>query len=143
MHNRFLGMATTLVLALISGHAASQDIVYRELAAKGVKALTGDEVKQALGGAKLTVPVGSANVSLQFEADGTLGGSVETSRGSAGLVGTWTINDKHQYCWEYRVTVANVSGNGCRRLFRSGEDLYTGISGQGQDAVMRKLELAK
>ena len=135
--------ALALTVATFSTQVASQDIVYRDLAAKGVQPLTADEVKQMLGGAKLTTDWGGNKLNLQFDAEGTVGGWVESPRGSSGIFGKWSVNDKHQYCWEIRVTATNTPGDGCRRLFKSGDDLYSAISGVGQDAMMRKLELAK
>jgi len=142
--NRFpVQAALAFMIATFSTQAASQDIVYRDLAAKGVKPLTAEEVKQALGGAKLVTDWGGTKLNLKFDAAGSVDGWVESQRGNSGIIGTWSVNEKHQYCWEIRVTATNTPGNGCKRLFRSGDELYSAVSGQGQDAVMRKLEMAK
>ncbi len=136
-------VALAFMIAAFSSQVAAQDMAYRDLAAKGVRALTGEEVKQVLGGTKLVTDWGGNKLNLAFDAAGTVDGWVESPRGNSGIVGTWSVNDKHQYCWEIRVTATNTPGNGCRRLFRSGDAIYTAVSGQGQDAVMRKLEMAK
>lgn len=143
MRNAAIRMVSSVLLSGFCSYAASQDIVYRDLAAKGVKPLSGEEVKKTLAGARLITEWGSNKLSLQFDADGSVGGWVESARGNSGVTGTWTVNDKHQYCWEIKVTATGTPGNSCRRLFRAGDDLYTAVSGQGYDAMMRKLEFAK
>ena len=143
MSRIFSRAALILVIAALSARIAAQDIVYKELAAKGVTPLSGEEVKKVLGGAKLVTDWGGYKLNLQFDAAGSVGGWVESQRGNSGIVGTWSVNDKHQYCWEIRVTTTNTPGNGCRRLFKSGYDIYSAVSGQGHEALMRKLETAR
>jgi hypothetical protein len=140
---KLLWAVAALAAGLSCGSAFAQS-TYAELEGKGIKGLTGDEVKQALSGAKLKGQTAQGVwYEMSFANGGGLSGWVESVQGRANFVGNWTVNEKHQYCWDYTVNMVNTKVNGCRRMFKIGDDYYVAVSGQGKQAMMGKLEITK
>jgi len=132
-----------VLLMPVSGNSIAQ-ATYAELQPKGIKVLSGEEVKQLLSGAKMKGESSQGQAyELEFAPDGTMSGWVADARGNSGVTGKWSVNDKQQYCWDYTVSRVNLRSNFCRRLFKLGDDYYMPVSGQGKDAKMGKLAISK
>jgi hypothetical protein len=93
-------------IACLATLAQAQDpptLTVAELLADKAKLIEGDELKTLVTGSRMT---GFANRSgavypldFQFKPDGKWSGTVAPPDGSVGLVGTWNINDKGQFCY--------------------------------------------
>ena len=50
---------------------------------------------------------------------------------------------EQQYCWDYVIASGKLRVNGCRRLFKLGDDYYIPIAGQGKEAKMGKVAISR
>jgi hypothetical protein len=98
-----------------------------ELIAKGAKQLGGAELRQLLSGKKISGPTydGGA-LSWTLKSDGSFSGSGQYPSGSTDHRGTWSVNEKGQFCFQNLVSWPGGSNRdvACQDWYRLGSDFY-------------------
>lgn len=97
-----------------------------ELLDGGGRQLTREDILKLFAGATINgAAMGSANSTFQLRylADGTATGKGRTPAGSTKISGTWSANDRNQYCQDLR-TADGVPLQACFYYFVMGTRLY-------------------
>jgi hypothetical protein len=128
----FAGLNSTTVLA--------QNTV-GELLDAGGKKLSKDEVVAAIVGGNSSGPTRTGGqAQLNYKADGTFAGTIQSSQGkNGGMFGTWTVDDSGQACVEYTITIfGSQQGKSCAFFFRQADQYYVGDTDDRGSLLLRR-----
>ena len=92
--------------AFLYGGACFAQATVAELTTQGAKKLSTDELQKLHAGGvtqKGTTRTG-ADYTQQNKPDGSVSGNAQSARGSAGLYGTWKIEDSGKLCLDLKTT---------------------------------------
>jgi hypothetical protein len=115
-------------LAAAAGGAAlaASPATVGQLLDSGGKQLTGSEISKLFAGATIGGPAlgqPDAKFQLRYRPDGSASGEVTSAGGSTKLTGTWSANQRNQYCQNLR-TEQGFPIEGCFYYFAIGNRLF-------------------
>jgi hypothetical protein len=139
--------ATVLLLAqplAMPAEAAAADApaTVGELLDGGGKQLTRDEILKLFAGATIKgTQMGrpDATFEMRYKADGTASGTGTVPVGSTKISGTWSANERNQYCQDLQTADGNRI-QGCFYYFMKGDKLYAApTNGRSERVYQRQL----
>jgi hypothetical protein len=141
------GLIAPMLFACAVGDALAQKTV-GEVLDMGERFLTATEIKELFAGATYSGLLGGKSFFEEDHlADGTITGhsSAQNTAGTrhtnAPTTGTWSVNDKDEYCKQWKS--GSASGRTCLRVLSLGRDYYVARSQGGRDATVDMREIKK
>ena len=137
-YRMFIG--SIVFVGLSSNTALAQNTVGEVLDAGGKK-LSKDEVVGAIVGGNISGPTRTGGqAQLNYKADGTFAGTIQSSQGkNGGMFGTWTVDDSGQACVEYTLTIfGSQQGKTCSFFFRQADQYYVAETDDRGSLLMRR-----
>ena len=104
--SRILSILSIALVTLLHGGACFAQATVAELTTQGAKKLSKEELQKLHAGGvtqKGTTRNG-ADYTQQNKPDGSVSGNAQSTRGSAGLYGTWKIEDSGKLCLDLKTT---------------------------------------
>jgi hypothetical protein len=132
-YRMFIGC--TAFVGLSSTTALAQNTVGEVLDAGGKK-LTKDEFVAAIVDSNISGPTqGGGQVQVNYKADGTFAGNVQSAQGkNGGRYGTWTIDVSGKLCTDATTSVYGTRQNqGCAFLFKLGDRYFVAVDTDTRD----------
>ena len=113
---------TALLAAPLVAHAQYK---IEELVAKGAQVMSAEQLRAAFVGKNLAgLTEQGWDVEYRLIPGGKLEGMMHTQRGSSGIIGTWSINEKNQICGDITSVRWGIRSQRCSWYWRVGDEYY-------------------
>lgn len=138
---------SALALAVFSLGAAAyaDEPSLGAIKAQGAQALSKDDLAALFPGASMTRQGERGEVHINTSKDGSLNAYYQDKLRNTGQLkgyGTWKVTDDGKYCFEIKWNRAFENVNGCRLMFKAGDDYYSAGS-DADDAKLYHYKISK
>jgi hypothetical protein len=127
--------AAAVLAAPLVAHAQYK---IEELVAKGAQVMSAEQLRAAFVGKNLAgLTEQGWDVEYRLIPGGKLEGMMHTQRGSSGVIGTWTINEKNQICGDITSVRWGIRTQRCSWYWRVGDEYYVTNSRADDEAAAK------